>query len=374
MCLKAQNEASMKKYGRLAFEPQFGACKRLLENSDYVIGNLETPINPSRPTSEYDIRFNSSIEFLEAVKDLGVDFVSLANNHVLDQGVDGLAETVGCVERIGLDYSGAYKREEDSERIFLKEIGGIKFAILCYTFGTNSQVNGNFLKDEQIRLVDMLNKQKKMLKHWEPNPNAVCKEYIADEISVAAINNSQNLFFQQRMKEKIIKAKQLADFVIVLPHVGGQYNPQPGYYAKWVVDFIKECGADMIVAGHPHVPQKCLWDDEVFVCFSLGNFACTPNLGWYLPNSFAEYGTVLHAYFDEDTQTLDKVSFSIVKSVVDEDGYTTIVPVTDLYKCGSTVERERLQIDCDEIISRTRGFNDNRNEIKDEIELFQNSR
>ncbi len=111
-----------------------------------MIGNLETPINPSRPTSMYDIRFNSSMEFLEAVKDLGVNFVSLANNHVLDQGIDGLAETVRCLESLGLDYSGAYKCEEDSEKIFSQEVGDIKFSILCHTFSTNSQVNGNYLR------------------------------------------------------------------------------------------------------------------------------------------------------------------------------------------------------------------------------------
>lgn len=367
MCLKAQNEASLKKYGKLDFKPQFAACKRLFLESDYVIGNLETPINPSRPTSEFDIRFNSSLEYLEAVKELGVNFVSLANNHVLDQGVEGLAETVGCVEQLGLDYSGAYKCEEDSDRIFVKEVGDVKFSVLCQTFSTNSQVNGNFLRGGQLRLVDLLNKQKKMLQHWEPNPNATCDEYIADEISIAAVNNSKNIEFQQRVKEKIAKAKQLSDFVIAMPHMGGQYNPHPGYYAKWMMNYIKECGADMIIAGHPHVPQKCLWDGDVFECYSLGNFACTPYVGWYLQNSFAEYGVVLHVYFDETVKKPVNITFSLVKSLVDEDGYTTIVPVKDLNDTLSTVEKEKLEIDCEEIISRVRGYNDNKNEIEDEM-------
>lgn len=369
MCLKAQNEASLKKFGKLDFKPQFAACKRLFVDSDYVIGNLETPINPSRPTSEFDIRFNSSLEYLEAVKDLGVNFVSLANNHVLDQGVEGLAETVGCVEKMGLDYSGAYKCESDSEKIFVKEIAGVKFSILCHTFSTNSQVNGNYLTGGQVRLVDLLNKQKKMLQHWEPNPNATCDEYIADEISIAAVKNSKNIEFQKRVKEKIEKAKQSSDFVIAMPHMGGQYNPYPGNYAKWMMNYIRECGADMIIAGHPHVPQKCLWENDVFECYSLGNFACTPNVGWYLQNSFAEYGVVLHVYFDETIKKPAKISFSIVKSLVDDDGYTTIVPVVDLYDNASTVEKERLQIDCEEVISRVRGYNDNVNEMLDEIEF-----
>lgn len=369
MCLKAQNEASLKKYGKLDFKPQFAPCKRLFTQSDYVVGNLETPINPSKATSLYDIRFNSSIEYLEAVKDLGVNFVSLANNHVLDQGVEGLAETVGCVENIGIDYSGAYKNVEDSENIFSKEIGGIKFSILCHTFSTNSQVNGNYLNGGQVRLVDLLNKQKKMLQHWEPNPNATCDEYIADEISIAAVNNSKNMEFQQKVKEKIAKAKHSSDFVIAMPHMGGQYNPHPGNYAKWMMNYIRECGADMIIAGHPHVPQKCLWENDVFECYSLGNFACTPNVGWYLQNSFAEYGVVLHVYFDETLKKPAKITFSIVKSLVDEDGYSTIVPVKDLNDTLSTVEKERLQIDCEEVISRIRGYNDNVNEIVDEIEF-----
>lgn len=367
MCLKAQNEASMKKYGKLEFKPQFADCKSLFETSDYVIGNLETPINPSRPTSEYDIRFNSSVEYLEAIKDTGVDFVSLANNHVLDQGIEGLEETICNIEQMGLDYSGAYKCKEDSDRIFVKEICGVRFAVLCFTFGTNSQVNGIFLKDDELWRVDLLNKQKKMLQHWEPDPNAVCKEYIADEISIAAVTNVKNIGFQERLKNKIAKARQVSDFVIVMPHMGGQYNPCPGNYAKWMMNFIKDNGADMIVAGHPHVPQKCVWAADVFECYSLGNFACTPNVGWYLPNSFAEYGVVLHAYVDESRRKIDKVTFSIVKSIVDESGYTTIMPVSDLYGNASTVDKEKLQIDCEEIISRVRGYNDNENKLEEEV-------
>ena len=84
MCLKSQNEASLKKFGKLDFNPQFESSKRLYEESDFVIGNLETPINPSRPTSQYDIRFNSAKDFLDAVQSAGIASVSLVNNHVID--------------------------------------------------------------------------------------------------------------------------------------------------------------------------------------------------------------------------------------------------------------------------------------------------
>ena len=369
MCLKAQNEASMRKYGKLNFYPQFAACKHLFDNSNYVVGNLETPIVPSRPTTEFDIRFNSSVEFLEAIKDLGIDFVSLANNHILDQGIDGLIETIKYVEQQGLNYSGAYKDVYDSENIFVKEINGIRLAILCFTFGTNSQINGILLEDNQLSYVDLLNKQKKRPKYWEPNPNAVCEQYIADEISIAAATNNQNKIFHDRLKEKISQAKKLADYVIVMPHMGGQYNPYPGNYAKWMMSFIKECGANMIIAGHPHVPQKCISQDDVFECYSLGNFACTPNTGWFLPNSFSEYGVVLHNYLDDRNMSLAKVTFTIVKSIMDEDGYTTITPVNELYNFLPALERERLMIDCEEIISRIRGYNDNENTIEDEMRL-----
>lgn len=371
MCVKAQNEASIRKFGCLNFIPQFENVKKMFSQSDLLIGNLETPICPSRPLTEYDIRFNSSKEYLDAIKWLGVDFVSIANNHVLDQGVDGLAETIACLKEQGINYTGAYKCEEDSDKIAVEEVKGLKLAIVASTFGTNSQVNGNYLGGADLYLVDLLNKQKKMLLHWEPNPNAVCEEYIADEMSIAAATNSKNTLYQDRLKEKIQRAKQLADIVICMPHVGGQYNPHPGNYAKWIVNYIKDCGANMIIAGHPHVPQKCTMTEDVFTCYSLGNFACTPNVGWFLPNSFAEYGSVIHAYFDEVSKSLEKVTFSIVKSIVDEDGYTTIKPVADLYAEGTTVEKERLQIDCEEIISRTRGFNDNINEILDEILIYK---
>lgn len=370
MCLKAQNEASMKKSNRLEFDSQFADVKSIFKDSDYIVGNLETPICPSLPLTVHDIRFNSSVEYLKAVKNLNVGFVSLANNHVLDQGIAGLSETISCLERVDLDYSGAYKCIEDSDKIFVKDVGGVRLAIVCFTFGTNSQVNGVFLENEELWRVDLLNKQKKMLLHWDPNPNAVCEEYISDEISIAAVTNSKNIYFQRKIKEKIENAKKCSDIVIVMPHMGGQYNPHPGNYARWMMNYIRECGADIIIGGHPHVPQKCILQDGVLECYSLGNFACTPNVGWCLPNSFAEYGVALHTYIDESSKKLVRVTFSIVKNIVDEFGYTTIVPIVNLYDGATVVEKERLQIDSDEIISRVRGFNDNENRIDSEISMI----
>ena len=369
MCLKAQNEASYKKYGKLLFSPQLAHCEELFRQSDYVIGNLETPICPSKPLTQYDIKFNSSIEFAKAIQEKGIQFVSLANNHILDQGIDGLEETIKSVKQIGFDCSGAYISKKKSENIFIKIIGGLKISIICCTFSTNSQVNGIFLPKDELWRVDLLNKQKKMLKHWEPNPNAVCQKYIADELSIAAATNSSNIPFQESLKSKIAKAKEISDFVILMPHMGGQYNPHPGYYTTWMMDFIKECGANMIIAGHPHVVQKCRWDNDVFECFSLGNFLCTPNTGWYLPHSFSEYGIVLHIYISKEHKNIEKVTFSIVKNIVDEYGYTTVIPVTQLFKDASTIERERLHIDCEEIISRIRGYNDNLNTVSEEITI-----
>ena len=80
------------------FGPSFAPLKTLLADSDYVIGNLETPL--AGPESGYThelVSFNSPDVLVEALQAIGVDAVSTANNHSLDRGYEGLART--CIPR-----------------------------------------------------------------------------------------------------------------------------------------------------------------------------------------------------------------------------------------------------------------------------------
>ena len=77
------------------FRPVFEATKKLFNESDFVIGNLETVFAGKEvgyTNSLYS--FNTPDEFLDALKESGIDLFLTANNHCLDRGIDGLKRTI----------------------------------------------------------------------------------------------------------------------------------------------------------------------------------------------------------------------------------------------------------------------------------------
>lgn len=127
MCLKEQNEKlSGSKDLAIAYFDTLKAVKPLFADSDYVIGNLETPVCSSG-LSDAAICFNTPIEFVKAVKECGFNFVSTANNHCLDRGVDGIDETIDNLDHLGIEHSGTYKTPIDANRLFTREMGGVNW-------------------------------------------------------------------------------------------------------------------------------------------------------------------------------------------------------------------------------------------------------
>ena len=156
-------------------------------------------------------------------------------------------------------------------------------------------------------------------------------------------------------REKIVRAKKEADIVIVLPHIGGQYNPAPGAWSKWTVDWMSQLQPSLIVAGHPHVPLRTESVNGVFTAWSLGNLSFTPGVGYYLPNVLADYGVVLHTWFDTASMKLVKAGFNLIKNVVGEDGISRIKPVLDLWnESKNAIERDSLAIDNEALVNRLR--------------------
>ena len=93
MCEYPYLKASKKK-GKYNFDKTFEFLKKYLKNSDYVIGNLETPIsNILGYTYDY-YQFNTPESLLKSLKDAGFDLLTTANNHCLDRRIEGLKQTM----------------------------------------------------------------------------------------------------------------------------------------------------------------------------------------------------------------------------------------------------------------------------------------
>ena len=230
------NEAYDPATGEYDFMHNFQDAKKYFEGNDLVIGNLELTFGgPDRPYSSFPC-FNTPDSFLDAVKDAGFNLLTTANNHSMDTGKNGVIRTLDKLDEYGIEHFGTYRSQEERDSIFYKDVNGIRFAFLSYTYSTNG-----------IPV---------------PDPYLV------------------NLIDEELMVTDIKEAREHADVVVVMPHMGNEYETYPrDIFVDWA-DMMFEAGADIVLASHPHVLQKMEYrkidhGDGVhdgFIIYSLGNF------------------------------------------------------------------------------------------------------
>lgn len=217
------------------FMPMLEAVKSEMEKADITFANQETVIGgTSIGLSSYP-SFNSPQEVGDALKESGVDIVSMANNHTLDRGEKALQNAFKHWNEIGMLYTGSYLSPEDQSKIRTIKKDDITVAFLAYTYGTNG-----------IR------------------PPAD-KPYLVNYID------------KQKIAKDIQEAESISDAVVVSMHFGNEYERLPNNFQLELSSFIAESGADIILGHHPHVLQPVEWinttdDRKVFVAYSLGNF------------------------------------------------------------------------------------------------------
>ena len=343
MCQREQIAAIQRR--RTRYDVIFDQVKHLWADSDYVVGNLETPVAGKRLRYAYEqMRFNAPDDFASAIKKAGVDFVSLANNHILDRGVEGLGNTINILDAIGLEHSGAYLSKKDSEDIFIKEIGGVRFAFVACTYGVNQGLKCNYLPDDELWHVDILKYPHQqittrgfLVKRWLSNllplplkqllsrhkVEKVCR--LADSVEEKAFGQAKHAQYLNRILVKIQEAKAQADVVIALPHIGGQYCGAPGPWQLKITDALICAGADIVVANHAHVPLSMETRNGAFVAHCLGNFCFSPNAATRKLKD-ADCSLLLNCYFDATTRRLIRYDGRVLRTLFRGDGVAIPVP------------------------------------------------
>ncbi len=236
------------------FSHMFTEISTFVKNSDLAIGTLETNFIEGKYSGVG--KYNSPIEFLKAVKDSGIGLVSLAHNHVLDYGTQGLATTINKIKKQNIDITGIKenleKTNEQDENTLeeekqensdftgnIKEINGIKVAFLGYTYGLS---NENEVTDEEKK--------------------------------------SANIYSEELAQKDIEYAKQSSNYIIAIMHWGDVNSSEISEYQRNITSFLVENGVDMILGAHPSVvePMEMIQTEEgknVFVAYSLGNYMST---------------------------------------------------------------------------------------------------
>ncbi len=220
------------------FFPSFEKVLPYLQQSDLMMGNLETTLaGTSIPYSGYP-QFNSPDAYAEALKKAGFDFIFTSNNHSNDTGEKGILRTIEQLDKYNLHHAGTYRSREDRDSIRILNIKGLNICLLSYTFSTNGL---NLPAD---------------------------KNYLVNYCDSSLI------------KKDILTAREKeCDLVLVYFHFGDEYERSPNLYQKNYVDWTIRCGADIILGSHPHVIQPVNFYktqnatlDTGFVAYSLGNF------------------------------------------------------------------------------------------------------
>ena len=348
MCKSAQTEAC--RHGdSYNYAKVFKLIKNELQSCDYLVGNLETVIAGEELGYTNEMySFNTPLPFAEELVRSGFNLVSTANNHCLDRGTQGLLNNIESLDSIKLPHIGTYSSREERDMSFIADIKGIRVGFLAYTYGTNAFANHRFLKPEQKYMVNLFQPQEKLLGsiHLLQSMEKIGKE-------VNELYKKDNVIYKENIQPYLEQLKgdidrcrrDGADYVIMCMHSGGQYNPEPDPYTVYLVQWLCDAGVDAIIGNHPHVVHKFEMKNNTPVAYCLGNFITTLGVNPNETGTLTEYSILLNLYLSKcDTGTkVEKIGFSVLKTVMQPDQSSVVIPVYDLLDhCKEPCERDKL--------------------------------
>jgi len=199
--------------------PKYDLC---FYNQETILGGVELGL------SSYPC-FNSPQEFGDVMMEYGFNLVSLANNHTLDKGTKGVEASMAYWKKQDAMTAGSYGSFEERNEIRVKEINGITYTLLAYTYGTNG-----ILVPEG-------------------------KEYLV------------NVYTKEMIEEDVRRVRDAVDVVIVSMHWGVEYTHTPTQEQFEMAEFLADLDVDLVIGQHPHVVQPIQWVDDTLVYYSLGN-------------------------------------------------------------------------------------------------------
>jgi poly-gamma-glutamate synthesis protein (capsule biosynthesis protein) len=226
----------------------FADVSDVFQRPDFGFVNIETPVAPAHSKGSKPFMFDAPLALLDALKANGIKIVSFANNHVMDQGWAGFAETREHLREKGLLFAGSGDTAQQTWQPVITEANGIKVGWLGMTRWLNGNRNPD--KDELPHV------------NFFPYPNESGGAPGMDEAGVLAA---------------IKQARSQCDFLVVSIHWGIEYAPAPRPEDVETAHKMLEAGASVIVGHHPHVLQpietyRTSDGRDTVIFYSLGNF------------------------------------------------------------------------------------------------------
>jgi poly-gamma-glutamate capsule biosynthesis protein CapA/YwtB (metallophosphatase superfamily) len=226
----------------------FSDVTDVFQGVDFGFVNMETPVAPNHSRGSKPFLFDAPVALPQALKASGIKIVSFANNHVMDQGWEGFAETREHLAQTGLLFAGTADTAAESFQPVFTEVNGIKVGWL----GMTRWLNGNRNPDSPDQ------------------PHVNFFPYPGESGGAPGASESDVL-------RAIQSARGQCDLLVVSVHWGIEYSPGPRPEDIEVAHKMLDAGASVVVGHHPHVLQpvetyRTPDGRNTVIFYSLGNF------------------------------------------------------------------------------------------------------
>ena len=201
--------------------------------ADVAMVNQEFPFSKrgsKMPNKQYT--FRTDPKYVSVFTDMGIDVVSLANNHTLDYGRDAFSDTLTVLDNAGIEYIGGGENYDRSKQAFTTEVEEKKVTFLAAS--RVLPVGDWYAKDNKSGLFQTY------------DPKALCEE--------------------------IKKAEEFSDFTVVYVHWGKEHHSMPENYQRNMAKQYIDAGADAVIGCHTHCLQGMEFYKGKPIVYSLGNF------------------------------------------------------------------------------------------------------
>lgn len=207
----------------------YAAVRPILADADITIGNMEGTFTERGTRANKFYTFRTPPRHARGLAEAGFDVVSLGNNHTMDFGVEGLADTLTALDAAGVKHSGAGVDAAAARKPALLEVRGTTIAFLSY--------------------------------------NAVLEATFATDTTAGVARAAE-----QAIRADVSAAAAVADIVIVSLHCGTEYQDAPTAEQRRLSRAAIDAGAAIVLGHHAHVFQGWETYGNGVIVYGLGNF------------------------------------------------------------------------------------------------------
>jgi len=205
------------------------SLSQILSCGDAVFANLESPFGRTGEKADKEYTFLVSPELVKILKHLNITGVSLANNHIMDYGMQALKSTIKTLRKYRIGYAGAGMNIRKAKKPFITKVKGKRIGFLSYS-------------------------------------NTLPVSFYASKNNAGTAPG-----YSGYIKYDIAKLKNKVDIIIVTFHWGEELCDSVKSYQRTLAHLAIDAGADIVVGSHPHILQEIEGYKNGIIAYSLGN-------------------------------------------------------------------------------------------------------